>query len=484
MTKYSAFTVLQKLLFGNASDQRLLREAQKHAVDSKSAEEVICDAICSLSAGWWSRREVDRRLAPWVQRAAEDGQLWAVRWLGLNGYGLASRQVREQYLAQLAATGDTRAVFRVLKEHPDDPRLPPWLRRVAREAKFQDERQAAMLVLARMLDEAGDQEAGNWYDAACQYPGWESGETGTSWIAAVVERALRRHAAGDEEFCRQQAEMLLQEAAAAGPAAGPAPWADTSCDAEGNNRWAMEQARQTLLGHLLLEHELDPGQKNEVACLLSRRRIGVSSRRAAALACGTNGPRPEPGIAWQRAAWLYGDATLLAMHFAGKKNWAAEHERGLPADLREASIPRADFLDWYRRPEELPWFLAIMDETPVPDCRHLVITALEAAGLGERRSLLERSQEPYSADGLGEEELWRVLRGSLAWRQLFLAAHSEGGADHWLGWWDGAGTNLARVICVAAHQPAVLALELEEAESLFRRFGMALAQSWQEEPQR
>lgn len=396
----------------------------------------------------------------------------------------ASLDKESRQLAEAAELGDRNAYLQAALRNPEDPRAVDWVRAfygdgVPTGQADRYELPAAALCLARLLNQAGDPEAGEWYRTAALWPRWgDPHGAGTSWVAAAAEYALWAHEQGNMDLCSAWAFRVLEDTADEGPS-------DRSYMAQERkiyrNTWQLarekEVARAQIMRHLLTEHDLPEWQRMEILLLLtSGRWFGQADAEDVQAALGGHAVQPvmldallPPAVtqpvesldvpmnvrhAWAAVHWLLADAVPAPFRFVGLEEEAEEFRRLVPDDIKQASR-----YDWVSAAEQFDGWRQLYASGSVDDTagtrgrapaeaasfgrlsERWIRNLTHQAGLGERPCPFETAKSVEREDWVHSDSLdahWRLLRGQPAWLGMYQATAEAGEADEWIAWWDEA----------------------------------------------
>lgn len=511
----TATEVMRELILAGVPDEVLIQALAPHVEQGETAERLITELL-KQDHHIPSEVRVQAQVR-WYRRAIEVGHLWALYeagslWGGSgsqhsdrilrpgvpSGEENVSSEEARQWVIQAAEQGHRRACLDAALRNLEDARAVGWLRVFYGDGTFVHEAPSprytqgsqnsfyrdksfdrvelavAALWLARLLDKAGDPEAGDWYRISALCPPWSAPDIlyGESWIQAASEYALWEHKQDNPDLCAAWAFRVLENAANKGPS-------DRSYMASEyktyRNSWQLtlreEAARVNVMWHLLEEHDLPEWQRMDIALLLTnswgfgqdeseRIRGDLSDQVIQSLTLSQLLPVTTQRIqglevpinakhAWAAVRWLLTEAVPAAFRFAGLEDVAADFLRLVPDDLKgvtswEWMSAAENFEGWphmYRsNPGDgtsQPWDYSSFERIANQWIRDLT----DRAGLGERRSLFQTAWPPKNEDWL-EEDLhamrWRLLRGQQAWLGMYCATANVGEAEAWIAWWDDA----------------------------------------------
>ena len=493
--------VARQLMLAGASDEVLIQALAPHVEQGETVERLIT-AFLKHDHHLPSEVRV-RAQVRWYRRAIAAGHLWALYeagslWDFAGSQGslprfasktsadedsVSSEEAR-QWVIRAAELGHRRACLEAARWNLEDVRAVGWLRVFYGDGVFVQEADrvelaAAALWLARLLDDAGEPEAGDWYRIAAMCPRWADSDLhGATWVEAASEYALWAHEGGNPDLCGAWAFRVLENAADEGP--GTRGYMATEWKTYRND-WQLalgeESARVRILWHLLAEHDLPEWQRMEIAVLLTnswrfgqadvehvRGALGERAIRSLTLSQLLPSVRAQhtQGLevpinakhAWAAVHWLLADAVPAAFRFAGLEDEAADFMRLVPDEIKGVSrwewVNAAEEFDGWRRLYQSdrgdgtsqPWDYSLAEAASFRRVTNEWISDLtDQAGLGERRSLFQTARPPRREDWVEvdlREVRWRLLRGQQAWLGMCCATASAGEADAWIGWWDDA----------------------------------------------
>lgn len=493
--------VFCELILADASDGALIQALTPHIRPGETVERLITELLRQdhrLPGEVRVRAQVR-----WYRRAMDAGHLWALYeagslWssggshdsLGHPRQGepgdedTVSADEARNWVIRAAEQGHRRACLEAAHWNPEDARADGWLRTFYGNGVFDDEldrveRATAALWLARLLDTAGNPEAGDWYRIAAMCPPWTDFDAyQSSWVEAAAGYALWSHSQGDPDLCGAWAFRVLENAANQGP--GDRGYLATEWKIYRDD-WQVtagkEAARTHVMWHLLAEHDLPEWQKAEIALLLTNSwRFDQSDSEKIQAALGNQTIQSLtlsqllPAItaqriqglevpinakhAWAAVHWLLADAVPAAFRFAGLEEEAADFQELVPDDIKGTTrwqwmIAAESFEGWQRlyqadreRDSSQPWEYWLAEAASFRKIASEWVRDLtERVGLGERQNLFQTARPTDGEDWLEvdlHEIRWRFLRGRRAWLGMYCATANAGDADEWIGWWDDA----------------------------------------------
>lgn len=470
-----ASEVARELILAGASDEVLIQALAPHVEQGETVERLITEL---LSQDHQLPREVRvRAQVRWYRRAIDVGHLWALYEAGSlwdfagshdslyrlrhgesRGEDTVSPEEARHWVIRAAEQGHRRACLEAARWNLEDARAAGWLRAFYGDGVFVQESDrvelaAAALWLARLLDKAGDPEAGDWYRIAAMCPPWADSDVHeSSWVEAASEYALWIHGQGDQDLCSAWAFRVLENAADQGPV--DRGYMVTEWKTYRND-WQLaageEVARVRIMWHLLAEHDLPEWQKVEIALLLTNSwRFGQSDSEHVRGALGDQAIRsltlsqllpPVTALrvqdlevpinakhAWAAVHWLLADAVPAAFRFAGLEDEAADFLRLVPDEIEAVSrwewVNAAEDFDGWRRLYQAdrgedtskPWDHSLAEAAGFRRIATEWVSDLtDRVGLGERPNLFQTARPPHREDWLGvdlREIRWRSCGAS------------------------------------------------------------------------
>ena len=382
--------------------------------------------------------------------------------------------------ARAGGTGVRPAAMAAAEHAPEDPRAEGWLRLAYGDGRptvelDRDRLCAGAFRLASLLDEAGSDEALAWYRRAVEGPRWvvEEALDGASWEVAVAGLADWAHRHRDEALCAAWCWRLVEVAADEG--AITRAYLDSEWKTY-RYAWGSAHGRLSALSralrHLLVEHDLSPDDRWDIAALLTDLGPGrddaglfthalgdLTARMSLRMLVPPPTDLPVPGNevpvnarqVWALTHWLLADAVPACFRFAGLGPDAEAYGRAVPAlppgsgDLLSRRL-RHDFDGWSRLDG---------DGGTREGALTLAKDLLETVGLSASRSpyATDRGRSDPESLALGDEGTWRLLRGHPLWLAMFIAVTPQE-RESWVRAWDFAGHELVRALVGCARRCA------------------------------